>query len=311
MGELNCAVVAYLPGPLGEFVDSLRGRLNPRFAHWQAHVSILPPRPLPAGPNQALAELREKCLLQEPFEAELSEVLTFWPANGVVYLSISTGSERLVALHELLNGGPLGWVEPYSYVPHVTIAQELDEAETRAALDVARVLPYRFLVVHLGMPSAERQAVDDNHRDAARRSLEETVALAAAVGVRVAVEVIPNALSRPDALVELVEEQFEGLDVGICLDYGHAHLMGDLGEAIETISGHLWTTHVHDNHGREDEHLVPFNGTIDWDAAMMATQKIGYDGMLMLEVADTGNPIDVLRTSAAARERLEKTFVTF
>ncbi len=134
MGELNCAVVAYLPGPLGEFVDSLRGRLNPRFAHWQAHVSILPPRPLPAGPNQALAELREKCLLQEPFEAELSEVLTFWPANGVVYLSISTGSERLVALHELLNGGPLGWVEPYSYVPHVTIAQELDEAETRAAL---------------------------------------------------------------------------------------------------------------------------------------------------------------------------------
>ena len=87
--------------------------------------------------------------------------------------------------------------------------------------------------------------------------------------------------------------------------------MGDLGEGIETVSGHLWTTHVHDNGGREDEHLVPFSGTIDWDSAMMATQKIGYDGMLMLEVADTGDPIEVLRRSAAARERLEQTFVTF
>jgi len=203
------------------------------------------------------------------------------------------------------------WIGPLSNASPDETRRTQAIAETRAALEVARRLPYRFLVVHLGMPSAERQAVDDNHRDAARRSLEETVALAAAVGVRVAVEVIPNALSRPDALVELVEEQFEGLDVGICLDYGHAHLMGDLGEAIETVSGHLLTTHVHDNQGREDEHLVPFAGTIDWDAAMIATQKIGYDAMLMLEVADTGNPLDVLRRSAAARARLEKTFVTF
>jgi sugar phosphate isomerase/epimerase len=135
--------------------------------------------------------------------------------------------------------------------------------------------------------------------------------MAAEVGVRVALEVIPNDLSAAGTLVRLIEEDLEGIDVGICLDYGHAHLMGDLGDAIETISGHLWTTHVHDNGGRRDDHLVPFAGRIDWDAAMMATQKIGYDGVLMLEVGDTGNPVDVLQRSAKARERLEKTFVTF
>ena len=86
--------------------------------------------------------------------------------------------------------------------------------------------------------------------------------------------------------------------------------MGDLGEAIETLSGHLWTTHVHDNGGKRDDHLVPFAGTIDWDAAMMETQKIGYDGILMFEVADTGDPVDVLKRCVKARERLEKTFVT-
>ena len=101
--------------------------------------------------------------------------------------------------------------------------------------------------------------------------------MASESGVRVAVEVIPNSLSTPERLVHLIEEQLDGLDVGICFDYGHANLMGDLAEAIETVSGHLWTTHVHDNRGREDEHLVPFMGTINWETAMMETQKIGYD----------------------------------
>jgi sugar phosphate isomerase/epimerase len=122
---------------------------------------------------------------------------------------------------------------------------------------------------------------------------------------------MPNALSTPTSLCRLIEEELEGLDVGICLDYGHANLLGDVAEAIETISGHLLTTHVHDNAGKRDEHLVPFGGRIDWDVAMMATQKIGYDGVLMLEVADTGDPVEVLKRAAAARERLEELFVTF
>ena len=182
-------------------------------------------------------------------------------------------------------------------------------AETRAALQLAHRLPYRFLVVHLGVPSSAQGPSGDNQPDAARRSLEDIVTMAADVRVRVAVEVIPNQLSSATDLVRLIENHLEGLDVGICLDYGHAHLMGDLEEAIETVSGYLWTTHLHDNGGRHDDHLVPFAGTIDWAAATVETQKIGYDDVLMFEVANTGDPVDVLRRSAKARERLEATFV--
>jgi sugar phosphate isomerase/epimerase len=203
------------------------------------------------------------------------------------------------------------WVGSFSNAAGDEKRRAAAMAETRAALAIARRIPYRFLVTHLGMPSVEQVPPQDNQPAAARRSVEEIAALAAEVGVRVALEVIPNDLSAAATLVRLIEEDLEGIDVGICLDYGHAHLMGDLGDAIETISGHLWTTHVHDNGGRRDDHLVPFAGSIDWDAAMMATQKIGYDGVLMLEVGDTGNPVDVLQRSAKARERLEKTFVIF
>ena len=183
--------------------------------------------------------------------------------------------------------------------------------ETRAALEIARIVPFRYLVLHLGMPAGEKVPQHDNQPAAARRSVEQIVELAAAVHVQVALEVIPNALSAPDALCRLIEDDLEGSGAGICLDYGHAHLMGDLVEAIETVSGHLYTTHVHDNGGRRDDHLPPYGGRIDWDVAMMATQKIGYDDVLMFEVGGGGHPVDVLRKIAAARERLEKLFVTF
>jgi len=134
MGEVSCSVVAYLPGQLGEFVNSLRARLNPRFAHWLSHITILPPRPLCPNADEAVAEMQHECQFVEPFEAQLSEVQTFWPVKGVVYLAVSRGAERLVQLHDRLNQGLLSRVEVFPYVPHITLAQELDEAETHAVL---------------------------------------------------------------------------------------------------------------------------------------------------------------------------------
>jgi sugar phosphate isomerase/epimerase len=203
------------------------------------------------------------------------------------------------------------WVGAFSNASSDETRRKAAIAEAEAALALARHVPFRFLVTHIGVPASEALSRADNQRNAARRSVEDLVALAAQVNVRVAIEVIPNPLSGASELLDLIEEDLDGLDVGICLDYGHAHLMGDVAEAIETVSGHLLTTHVHDNGGKRDDHLVPFAGTIDWDAAMMSTQKIGYDGIFMLEVGDTGDPVDVLKRSVKARERLEKTFATF
>ena len=204
------------------------------------------------------------------------------------------------------------WVGSFSIASGDEERRKSAVAEAEAVLAMAATVPFRYLVVHVGMPAGEKVPPADNQPDAARRSVIEIAAAAAKVGVSVALEVIPNPLSSPIALVRAIEEQLEGIDVGVCLDYGHAHLMTDLAEAIETLSGHLSTTHVHDNHRKRDEHLVPYAGTINWDEAMMITQKIGYDGPFIFEVGSTGgDPVEVLRRTAKARERLERTFVTF
>jgi 2'-5' RNA ligase len=131
------AVIAYLPGALGRFVDELRKRLNPNYASWLAHVTWLTPRPLSLPPPEIVALLRGHCAHKEPFDVAIGGVSTFWPANGVVYLEFSSGAEQLRELHHSANTGPLSHAEPFPYVPHVTIAQDLDEAATRRAFDEA------------------------------------------------------------------------------------------------------------------------------------------------------------------------------
>jgi sugar phosphate isomerase/epimerase len=176
--------------------------------------------------------------------------------------------------------------------------------EAQAVLDVADIAPYQTLVVHAGVPAPYGTAAENN-RASMRRSLEELAPIADKHGVRIAVEVIPNQMSGPTALVDLIEEELELPNIGICMDVGHARLMGDVVDAIETCSGHIITTHLHDNRGKSDDHLVPGQGAIDWDAAMLSFQKVGYDGAWMFELAVAADRKPVLERAQRARERFE------
>jgi sugar phosphate isomerase/epimerase len=178
--------------------------------------------------------------------------------------------------------------------------------ETERALHIARRIPVAVLVAHLGLPRSQPRdaaAGANDSRAAARRSIEELRQTAQPLGVQIAVEVIPNELSRAGSIVHFVEDDLDG--VGICLDFGHAHLDGDLVDAVETVSEHLVATHVHDNRGRSDDHLLPFDGTIDWAGALTAVQKVGYDGPFMFEIVAQGSTKETLARARVARQKME------
>lgn len=180
--------------------------------------------------------------------------------------------------------------------------------EATAALDLARRVPVDVLVVHLGVPRGQQAGAGES-KESVLRSLEEIQRAAEPLGVRLALEVIPNPLSTPEALVRLLEEEIAIGGAGVCLDFGHAFLLGDLIDAIEQVSGHLIATHVHDNNKREDSHLAPFEGRIEWPPALMAIQKVGYDGTLLFELADTSTPREVLEKARRARGRFDQMMI--
>jgi sugar phosphate isomerase/epimerase len=210
-----------------------------------------------------------------------------------VHLPISAGIE----------GGV--WGRAYSNASPVAAARDEAIAEATAALAAAADLGCATAVLHLGIPRGQTIPPGDNNLAALRRSLDAIVVAADAAGVQLALEVIPNDLSTPAALLDLLDG---GIDLGrtaVCLDVGHAHLVGGAPDAAESLSGHVVTTHIHDNRGTTDDHLVPFEGTLDWPATLMALSKTGYNGPLIFEVADTGDPDDVLRRTVGARRRLQ------
>ena len=117
------ALVIYLPPPLGGFLDDLRREMVPG-CNPHAHVSVLPPRPLPLAPEAGIAESRRIVAGFSPFDIELG-VIEVFPQTEVIFISIAKGGEELRQMHRALNQGALAFKEPFEYHPHVTLGQEL------------------------------------------------------------------------------------------------------------------------------------------------------------------------------------------
>ena len=137
------ALVSYVPDPLGRFLDDLRRELVPQ-DNPRAHVSILPPRPLMVDWSVASREVRALTDLATPFDIELLEVKVF-PVTDVIYLELGSGASELRSLHNAMCQGALEFREPFSYHPHLTLAQEIapQDVEATRATAVRRWHEYR------------------------------------------------------------------------------------------------------------------------------------------------------------------------
>jgi len=129
------ALVIYLPEPLRTFLDNLRVELVPG-CNPHAHVSVLPPRPIPVAPDTAIEQARAIVAGFPRFDVELGQVEVF-PVTDVVYISVEGGAAQLCAMHDSLNRSALAFAEPFSYHPHVTLAQELAPREVQAKRELA------------------------------------------------------------------------------------------------------------------------------------------------------------------------------
>lgn len=152
--------------------------------------------------------------------------------------------------------------------------------EIKRAIEVAEHAPFRFLVQHIGVSGESAAGLK---LEAAMTSLEHLRAFAKPLGVQVVVENIPNELSTPEGLVELLRTA-HFTDIGVCFDVGHAHLGPGISRAFETLKHLIHTTHVHDNHGERDEHRWPGAGTIDWNETMELLRSAPNVPALVLEI---------------------------
>jgi sugar phosphate isomerase/epimerase len=176
--------------------------------------------------------------------------------------------------------------------------------EVKRALEVAERIPFRYLVQHMGHG---RQMADPRKFDAAFNSLELLVVFAKARGVTIALENTPGELGLPASLAQFIRETHLR-ELRLCFDIGHAHIEAGMEPSFEAMRERVVTTHLHDNHGEKDEHLLPYEGTIDWDAALRAFSAAPEPLPLVLELKEQASGAPALGEIRAAFDRLEKHF---
>jgi len=145
--------------------------------------------------------------------------------------------------------------------------------EIKRTLEIAERLPFRFLVLHLGLPDEE---YDLRKFDAAFTSIEHLNIFARERGVSLLLENIPNELSTPARLLSFLE--YTRLDLKFCFDTGHAHMGTGVDAAFMLLRSRTVSTHVHDNQREKDEHLLPYDGGIDWERTLRDFRAAWGDG---------------------------------
>ena len=175
-----------------------------------------------------------------------------------------------------------GIVYNQCHVPYTNYYNKLNSEEQKQnddliirAFDYASTLGVDTVVIH-----PIRGSIDDN------KAYFEKMLKYFPSNMRLAIENMESIeeLSTAEELLTLLSK-LNRKNVGICLDTGHAYMRGlDLKETIKKLGNNLIATHIADNHGKSDEHFMPFFGSIDWESVMSALREINYEGFLTYEI---------------------------
>jgi sugar phosphate isomerase/epimerase len=105
------------------------------------------------------------------------------------------------------------------------------------------------------------------------------------LGINVGIE------CEPGLYLEYVEELRDWIDrlgcprFGANLDVGHSQVIGEcIPDAVKLLSDRIWNLHVEDIPGRKHYHLIPGQGTLDWQALKKSLIEINYQRFLTVEL---------------------------
>ena len=97
--------------------------------------------------------------------------------------------------------------------------------------------------------------------------------------------------------------------LGFCFDSGHQNCYSKNTDLLSLYGDKLMALHLHDNDKNSDQHRMPFDGSINWNAVMKKLTDIHYNGPTALEIVNMGyehvrNPGEFLAIAFERAKRL-------
>ena len=156
-----------------------------------------------------------------------------------------------------------------------------------------RVIGCPYFVVHAILPfGCTENPLPEEFKRINIGFFTELVKPAEENGVTVCLENLPFkalSLSSPTQVLDFVKT-IDSPFFKMCFDTGHAALYDlAVGRFVRQIGkDYLAALHIHDNNGKDDQHLPVFQGSIDWEDFRAALRDIGFEGTISLETAVYG-----------------------
>lgn len=147
---------------------------------------------------------------------------------------------------------------------------ELTECYLQCVADCAE-FEIPTMVVHL--PNEDYQV-----NELGLNRIKKITEKAELLGVNVALENLRNL-----ANLSYVLEQVDSNRIGFCYDCCHHYNYNPDNDLLSMYGSRLMALHLHDNGGKNNQHQLPYDGTIDWSIAMKKIAKTGYCGATAIE----------------------------
>jgi sugar phosphate isomerase/epimerase len=80
--------------------------------------------------------------------------------------------------------------------------------------------------------------------------------------MNLAVENLPR--SQGSRICAGLLEMFDQTQIGLCYDSSHENISGEPFHLLKKYGSRLYTCHLSDNKGENDDHFIPGDGIIDW-----------------------------------------------
>jgi sugar phosphate isomerase/epimerase len=138
--------------------------------------------------------------------------------------------------------------------------------------------------------------------------LRKIVEYAKKLGIKIAFE-----NTKMKGYLEYVLANIKDDNVGICFDSGHYHAYFNDEFDFLRFKNKIFAVHLHDNDKSDDEHLFPFDGTIDWLPLLKLLKQCNFDGDMALESIYRNkylelSPLDFYKKSYSIANKLVKMY---
>jgi len=168
--------------------------------------------------------------------------------------------------------------------------REASIEEMLRTMEHANRMGVKTVTIHPGVYSMVLYDVKDRSAELAKRSLKVIDKGSKEYGVTAAIENMPSfgiMMGRtPEELLDLIE----GTDLMICFDIGHANTMGSIDECIDAFGERIANIHIHDNTGKNDDHMTIGDGNIDFIPVLSKLKR--YRGNYIIESRNMESAIE-------------------